>query len=152
MASRLANLRNYGIWATQGLCVTLLVQKYVGDITMCSGPSMLPTFNSVGDVVLLEFLTWRWKRDVAVGDVVVAYSPLHFNRIVCKRVLGLPGDTVLKDPTVGAETVKVPPGHVWLQGDNMSHSIDSRTYGPLPMGLLKGKVLFKLWPHFEIVK
>ncbi|KAJ3014292.1 UNVERIFIED_CONTAM: hypothetical protein HDU68_000350 [Siphonaria sp. JEL0065] len=110
---------------------------------------MLPTFNSVGDFVVVENLSWRWQRKVAVGDLVVAYSPMHHNRLVLKRVLGLPGDIVLKDPTVSNETVKIPQGHVWLQGDNLNHSIDSRTYGPLPMGLLKGKVLCKLWPAFQ---
>lgn len=37
--------------------------------------------------------------------------------------------------------VKVPKGHVWLAGDNMSNSTDSRTYGPVPLSLIKGKVV-----------
>ncbi|KAJ3068366.1 hypothetical protein HDU98_008453 [Podochytrium sp. JEL0797] len=114
MASR---LRSYGVWATQGLCVTLLIQKYLGDITMCSGPSMLPTFNPIGDIVLLEFITWRWKRQVSLGDVVVANSPLHLNRVVCKRVLGLPGDTIIKDPSVSNETIVVYPARPCVATD-----------------------------------
>lgn len=30
--------------------------------------------------------------------------------------------------------IYVPKGHVWLEGDNSENSIDSRTYGPVPMG------------------
>lgn len=48
--------------------------------------------------------------------------------------------------------VKVPKGHVWLQGDNHRHSTDSRKYGPLPMGLIKGKVVWRLYPDTEKVQ
>lgn len=36
---------------------------------------------------------------------------------------------------------QVPRGHVWLQGDNLLHSRDSREYGPIPLALVRGKVL-----------
>ena len=37
--------------------------------------------------------------------------------------------------------IKVPEGHVWVTGDNLSHSLDSRTYNALPMGLIMGKIV-----------
>jgi hypothetical protein len=40
---------------------------------------------------------------------------------------------------------KVPPGHIWIEGDNHEVSIDSRNYGPIPIGLLEGKVMTKLF-------
>jgi inner membrane protease subunit 1 len=42
--------------------------------------------------------------------------------------------------------VKIPKGHVWLAGDNMSNSTDSRTYGPVPLALVKGKVIAQVGP------
>ncbi|EPQ28246.1 uncharacterized protein PFL1_04073 [Pseudozyma flocculosa PF-1] len=42
--------------------------------------------------------------------------------------------------------VTVPSGHVWLTGDNLGNSTDSRHYGPVPMGLVKGKVVAKVFP------
>lgn len=36
---------------------------------------------------------------------------------------------------------QVPPGHVWLQGDNAAVSKDSRMYGAVPRALVKGKLL-----------
>jgi mitochondrial inner membrane protease subunit 1 len=48
--------------------------------------------------------------------------------------------------------VKIPAGHVWLEGDNPRQSTDSRTYGPVPMGLLKGKVILKIFPSFKIIQ
>eukprot|EP00798_Chlamydomonas_sp_ICE-L_P003557 gene3557-13629_t len=41
---------------------------------------------------------------------------------------------------------QVPPGHVWLQGDNLIHSLDSRQYGPVPMGMVRGKVFMQYGP------
>lgn len=38
----------------------------------------------------------------------------------------------------------MPEGHCWLIGDNLPESRDSRTFGPLPLALVKGKVLAKL--------
>lgn len=37
----------------------------------------------------------------------------------------------------------IPEGHVWLAGDNVYNSSDSRMYGPMPIGMLQGRVFFK---------
>jgi signal peptidase I len=38
---------------------------------------------------------------------------------------------------VAPETV--PPGTVWLAGDHRDHSADSRVFGPVPVGRIKGR-------------
>jgi hypothetical protein len=35
-------------------------------------------------------------------------------------------------------------GHVWLEGDNLQNSTDSRYYGPIPYGLVRGRIFFKV--------
>lgn len=40
--------------------------------------------------------------------------------------------------------VRVPKGTVWLAGDNMSNSTDSRAYGPVPLAMVRGKVLARV--------
>ena len=37
-----------------------------------------------------------------------------------------------------------------MAGDNPPHSRDSRDYGPLPLALVKGKVVAKVWPPSEM--
>ena len=39
---------------------------------------------------------------------------------------------------------KVPPGMVWLAGDHRDHSADSRVFGPVPVGRIKGRAAVAL--------
>jgi mitochondrial inner membrane protease subunit 1 len=127
-------------------CAWHLLSENVAELTMCVGPSMLPTLHVQGDVVVVEHVTARY-RPLRLGDVVVARSPGNPRQYICKRVLGLPGDLVCADPTRAASPmVAIPPGHVWLQGDNLHNSSDSRAYGPVPLGLVKGRVVYRVWP------
>lgn len=50
-----------------------------------------------------------------------------------------------------ADMLQVPKGHCWVVGDNLAWSRDSRLFGPVPMALIKGKVLarYRLWSDFQ---
>lgn len=114
------------------------------------GASMLPTINIRNDWILISKLHVR-GRGIRVGDLVSYSHPIDGPDVnVVKRVIGLPGDFVVKDPSDGSgEMLQVPKGHMWTTGDNLPHSLDSRAYGPVPLGLVKGKVLAKLYPELS---
>lgn len=100
-------------------------------------------------------------RGVKIGDIIIAENPLFPNAKVGKRIIGMPGDYVVNDRSAPAGQggasllgrrvtenersepmmIEVPEGHVWVAGDNLAWSRDSRFYGPLPMALIRGKVL-----------
>lgn len=44
----------------------------------------------------------------------------------------------------------VPPGHLWVMGDNRNDSEDSHVWGPLNEGRLLGKASFIFWPPRRI--
>ena len=86
-----------------------------------------------------------------LGDLVVAVSPVNPSRPVCKRIVGLPGDEVRVDPRKEyGPMITVPKGHAFLTGDNLGNSTDSRHYGPVPLGLIKGVVVARVSTCNEI--
>jgi len=129
-----------------------VVHEYGVDVTTCIGPSMLPTFNVVGDVVLMERVSTNVFKRYTRGDVVIAQSPTKANQTVCKRIRAVAGDRVIVPSEQGRATgyaghvIEIPPGHIWLEGDNALNSTDSRYYGPVPSSLIKGRVVFRIWP------
>jgi signal peptidase I len=134
--------------------------------------SMAPTLTN-GDRVLVNKLSYR-AHDVHRGDVVVVRRPPRAARAsstepedLIKRVIGLPGDLIetrgghvyidgreLTEPylrkgmtTDQIETpYRVPKGQVFLMGDNRIDSRDSRSFGPVPEGLVVGRAFARIWP------
>ncbi|KAI8552358.1 hypothetical protein RHMOL_Rhmol06G0260400 [Rhododendron molle] len=125
------------------LCFLHVTNNYLCSSTLVYGPSMLPTLNLTGDVVLAEHVSTRLGK-VGPGDVVVVRSPENPNKYVTKRIVGMEGDRVTfsVDPISSdrSKTLVVPKGHVWIQGDNVYASKDSRHFGPVPYGLIQGRV------------
>ena len=110
---------------------------------------MLPTISLEGELVLTVKLMCRlFPERLSRGDIVSYVSPLDPQRIVCKRILGLPGDTICVDPTgekaPSGEHVIIPAGHFWMGGDNAALSRDSRDYGPVPIALMRGQLVAKV--------
>ncbi|KIL70643.1 hypothetical protein M378DRAFT_66367 [Amanita muscaria Koide BX008] len=128
-------------------CLVHLIFEYIGRPSPMAGLSMLPTLASEGEIVIEDRLTYRFWP-IQRGDIVTLKSPLDPNRIVCKRVFGLPGDTICVDPTgsmaPSTEHVVIPRGHIWICGDNAAFSRDSREYGPIPMALVEGKLAYRV--------
>nr|XP_006128963.1 mitochondrial inner membrane protease subunit 1 isoform X2 [Pelodiscus sinensis] len=110
----------------------------------CSGPSMEPTIQN-SDIVVSENLSCRFYS-IQKGDIVIAKSPNDPKSNICKRVIGLEGDKVCtSSPSDFRKSHSyVPKGHVWLEGDNLRNSTDSRCYGPVPYGLIRGRIYFKM--------
>lgn len=111
---------------------------------------MLPTFLVDGDRLIISKRYQRGKG-IQVGDVISFDSVYEPGARVIKRVIGMQGDYVMRDTPGSGSTamIQVPQGHVWVVGDNMKDSLDSRHWGPLPMALIKGKVIAKMFPWNE---
>ncbi|KAL0839786.1 hypothetical protein ABMA28_016421 [Loxostege sticticalis] len=133
-------------YVIQYACVTHCTFEYLGDFVMCSGPSMEPTLES-NNILFTEHVTPRMQR-LRRGDIVIAKSPSNPKQNICKRIVGLPGDKVRGHFPKRSQIV--PRGHVWLEGDNSSNSADSRVYGPVPQGLIRSRVVCRVWPLDKI--
>ncbi len=125
----------------------LLVNKFV------HAPTALPLETSILP-----------RRDIRRGDIVVFKSPPDLSKDFVKRVIGLPGETLrIKDKQVYIDErpleekykvhiypdyimdgdnfgpVQVPPGNLFVMGDNRDNSADSRVWRFLPLTYIKGR-------------
>ncbi|KAK9069326.1 hypothetical protein SSX86_013442 [Deinandra increscens subsp. villosa] len=137
-----------------GLVGITVTDRYAG-VCPIRGSSMSPTFNPsssssssfTDDYVFLEkFCLDKYK--FSHGDVVIFSDPTNYKGRCVKRIVAMEGDYV---SNVNGAT-KVPEGHCWVEGDNSGFSSDSRTYGPIPLGLIEGRVTHVIWPPERIKK
>lgn len=103
------------------------LQKYFGKLKSLNKPllirrvvgaSMVPRLGP-GKIVLAT----RWRRKIKPGDVVIA---VHNGREIIKRV------------------ERTEPNRVFVIGDNLLQSTDSRHFGWIPRREVVAKVM---WPH-----
>lgn len=136
------------------LAATLVVGALLRPFRV-AGRSMVPTLQD-GSVVLVDRTAFLWRAPRR-GDLVVFRSPEW--GLAVKRVVALPGDRVeFSDGEVSVNgrpfmasasphehgrrwVVLVPPGTFFCIGDNLPESLDSRRTGPVPAGLLVGRVV-----------
>jgi len=110
-----------------------------------SGRSMFPTFHT-GQRVLVCNAYWLVGQ-IKDGDVVVLTDTGPTGYII-KRVYKMGGETVdwkylPGDWPVGKGDYKVKPDHVYVLGDNLRESEDSRVFHERPLEDVIGKVIVK---------
>ena len=136
--------------------------KYIIGRSMA--PTLSPTYQETGRRDAVLWSKWFAPAEIRRGDVVHFMNPLRPEAFAVKRVIALEGDVVVLDkarrPSVreGPEPaavrawdawggkVKVPEGHVWVEGDNLRESLDSNWYGPISKSLVTGRATAVVWP------
>ena len=146
--------------------IAVLIATLILPVLQIEGSSMKPTLSN-GDIVLLTKTT-RVDR----GDLCAfAWN----NKLLIKRVIGLPGDWIeidtdgtiylngdkLEEPYVQQLALgecdlefpfQVPQEQYFVVGDMRESSIDSRNslIGCIPKDQIVGKVFFRVWPFNSI--
>jgi signal peptidase I len=153
------------------LVIALLIKTFLVQAFFIPSASMDPTLK-VHDRVLVNKLSYK-AHGIHRGDIVVFTKPPHEPEEIkdlIKRVIGLPGETVsgvnghvyingrpLQEPYLPAGTVstidhpwKIPPGDIFVMGDNRTNSADSRVFGPIKESSVVGRAFVKIWPLSRI--
>ncbi len=129
------------------------------------GDSMEPAMHD-GQLVMFSRISYgirirkyilRWSK-IEKGDIVI-FREEKSGQVLVKRCIGTEGDPITAGTdniTVAGRTLSsdyitaglfgdyiyVPPGHIFVAGENTGVSVDSRFFGFVPIDDVKGKVLY----------
>lgn len=152
------------------LVVALVVRVAIAEPRYIPSNSMDPTLH-ISDRLLVDKISYRWQAPHR-GDIVVFNPPAQLVKLgyksdqaFIKRIIGEPGDTlqiaagqvilngqplpesyIAEAPRYDMPAVTIPPGYVFVLGDNRNDSNDSHVWGPLPQQNLIGKARLRFWP------
>ena len=132
-----------------GVCLALILRRFVCVLCYVKGRSMMDTLND-GEIVFA--LRRRKQAPLNRFDVVLCRYPGRKGLFI-KRVMGLPGERIaviedvlhINDVPVeehfprrrmlrDMEEREIPPEHYFLMGDNRPASSDSRRIGAIHQG------------------
>jgi signal peptidase I len=120
-----------------GMLAIFILVSGVKIVTVV-GTSMLPTFEP-GQIIIAV-------RPVGLktGDVVLINTDSEGSMV--KRIAALPGQPIPNEYTyvvsggLQKSPAICPENCVWIVGDNPKESIDSRTYGAIPLSQIQGVI------------
>ena len=154
----------------------LLLQTFVVVNARIPSASMEPTI-LVGEHLFGNRLTYKFFRDPERYDIVIFRDPDDDKRLLIKRIIGLPGDTIdirggdvyvngsevpLTDSfcmepdstTTGKLTfpITVPEDSYFMLGDNRVHSKDARYWNNtfVKREKILGNAMFRYWPVWKM--
>ncbi len=148
--------REYAETLIVAVLLALVIRTFVVQAFVIPSGSMLPTLR-IGDYLLVNKFVYLF-RPIRRGDIIVFKFPQDETRDFIKRVIGLPGEILeIRDrqvfidgkplhepyavysesPPFGSPVpyhlgpMRIPPGHLFMMGDNRDNSLDSRSWGLL---------------------
>ncbi|MCC6442236.1 MAG: signal peptidase I [Armatimonadetes bacterium] len=146
--------------------VFLIIRPFIVQAFYIPSGSMHPTLLEDDHILVNKFI-YRFSEPKH-GDVVVFKSPKEVSadeKPFIKRLIGLPGDEIkveegktyrngkpltepyiLEEPVYPFGPAKVPPGKLFVMGDNRNNSNDSHEWGMLDRDRVLGKAMLIFWP------
>jgi signal peptidase I len=158
------------------LVIIIPVRYFLIQPFYVKGASMEPNFYD-REYLIIDEITYRFEKPKR-GDIIVFRYPRNPQEYFIKRLIGLPGESIqIKDGEVIIYNAENPDGFVlkedylengvktyglsdskvelganefFVLGDNRNSSKDSRSFGPVNVSYITGRVLFRGWPFNRV--
>lgn len=157
--------------------LVIIIRTFIATPVIVNGSSMENTLLN-GEVLILSKISYS-VSDIKRYDIVVIDD--YDGELIIKRVIGLPGDTVVNNEDglfINGKKVKdmyahnktsyfdvdsiceingitcngiIPDDMYLVLGDNREVSADSRVKGLFKSSSIKGKAVFRIWPLNKIM-
>ncbi len=148
--------------------IAFVIINYIFSALKIEGNSMQPLLNSKERVLISKFLIK--SNNIKRFDVIVFNKPNETRKLIIKRVIGLPNETIkiengdiyinntiLKqtflfkeksflNKSINTKPLKIPENYFFVLGDNRNNSNDSRAFGAVSEKSIYGKVFLRYWP------
>jgi signal peptidase I len=168
--------KDFLFWILGLIIVVRIVQVIIIQPFIVDGSSMLPTFYN-NNLLIVDKLSYKLgtphRGDVIVFKFKKEGSELD-GKYFIKRLIGLPGDTVIVDGTstsiITANGTLTPDESIvkfakvdqyvskqlqndeyFVMGDNRDGSYDSRIWGAVHAEQIAGKVIFEIFPTLDVM-
>ncbi len=169
------NQRSLLVYTVVALGLALFIRFFIAAPYVVSGASMEPNFHD-WQYLIVDRISYDVGAP-ARGDIIVFDLPQNESKALIKRIVGLPGETVMlsgekvtilneKNPegftleepyldsanliAVNDLTMKLGADEFFVLGDNRRVSADSRVWGSLPRKDIVGRVLLRLYPFDQL--
>ena len=149
------------------LLIVIPIRYFIFQPFVIKGNSMEPNFHH-GDYLIVDEISYRLKEPER-GDIIVFRYPQDPSQRFIKRIIGLPGETVVIEGekitiSKGTEerildestylpsqnyfdnvSLSLSEDEYFVLGDNRLASFDSRKWGSLPRNYIVGRVILRTW-------
>lgn len=148
------------------LLLALVVHLFLAQATVVYGQSMEPNLHP-HQRLIVDKLSYRFRAP-ARNDIIVIRLP-EMEELLVKRIVALPGEVVeirrgilyvndqpLSEPFPHDMTaydiapITLGPLSYFVLGDNRGNSNDSRSFGPVTLDKIVGRVWLRYWPLNQI--
>lgn len=96
-----------------------------------------------GKQLIKRVIALPGERVVIKNGTVTVYNHEHPDGFKPDTTLSA---DALASKTLGSEDVTIPDNHVYVMGDNRANSLDSRSFGPIDVKNIVGKLTFRILP------
>ena len=151
----------FWVYATVGTVAYIAFDNNVATLRRVEGPSMCPTLNKSEykeskfedkhelfvvreQLANPDFVICSRKFVPQRGDIVLVVDPKNPNLYLIKRLIGLPGDTIVP---LGVNEVRKDPvtlsgSQAWVESDAGFGWKDSNIFGPVHVNSIHGKATY----------